>query len=995
MQDSLLRAGTYVIPHHAVYRQDATKTKCRVVFNASSTIKGKMSLNQCLSKGASINSDLWTVLSRFRIAPIVLMTDLVKAFLQIRIHPEDRDLLRYLWFNSEKDEQPEMYRMTSVAFGVTSSPALLGIVLLTHANRCEEKFPQVAKQIRSSVYMDDALFVANDIDEARSLVTQAEEFFRLASFELHPWISNERADHFANSQFADNKEVQKCLGLYWHPNNDIVQLKPIDKTKVEFTCRGAVSILSKLFDPLSWFAPIKTSLRLFIRDLACEKMNWNRILTPLEINKLQEILEKLEKVTSKKIPRTKFIGKDGQLHVFCDASLQAYGAVAYLVNPDNNQTIMLGARVKLAPKQFHLTSKKRGPHLTIPRLELMAALVGARLAQALIRILPDKTPIILYSDSSVTLQRIKRNPNQYEAFEMNRLQQILEITNQNQWHHVPSAQNPADLLTKDSPIQMWLDSELWWYGPSPYQYQLAEPVREYHSACMVTQVQPLSEEAKHILKLTWNEAIQELMNKLDLEMLAKINFGKQRNLRPQEYVKTQIFGFIQKDLFDEDLNRINSRLLVKSNSSLKLLRPFLDEWGLMRNRRLAQPAELNWEQCNPIILGSHPLVRDLVRAEHARLGHSGTRELRNHLHNYYHIIRGRRLIRSVISSCKQCNVQRGKSFVPEEPILPAFRAEIATNPFECIGLDYLGPLKMKRSNKIYVLLATCSVSRMIHLEMVNSLNVRQCVNALIRMFSRRGIPRRIYSDNGRTFVGVNRSLQKLVKILHDESKNPQSRLPESIIWSFQVPKAPWFGGFWERIVKVVKSRIQHTELRMVTSLDDVNTILCTVEAMLNSRPLVDAEIEGMEALTPAHFIVGKSLLMISPLPSLSEDTKEDVLLNQYLKITKARKTFCERLVQDYILELRRHHLAQNTTREPKINEAVLVKGENIASRDRQEWPIAHIRQLIPGADGVIRTARITMNGRSYIRPVKNLIPLEGISSSSPPSEDVATHSLRL
>ena len=208
----------------------------------------------------------------------------------------------------------------------------------------------------------------------------------------------------------------------------------------------------------------------------------------------------------------------------------------------------------------------------------------------------------------------------------------------------------------------------------------------------------------------------------------------------------------------------------------------------------------DWGQRNPIVLGSHPLTRELIKREHDRLGHSGDRELRNHLHNYYHLVRGRRLIRSIVSTCQACNRQRGKSFVPPEPLLPSWRVEPTCIAFQSIGLDYMGPLKLRSQSKVYVLLATCAVTRLVHLETVTSLHANQCINALNRMFARRGIPNQIYSDNGRTFVGVNRALERLADLVRKEAERVPSQLPGGIRWSFQVPRAPWFGGFWERLV---------------------------------------------------------------------------------------------------------------------------------------------------------------------------------------------------
>ena len=116
--------------------------------------------------------------------------------------------------------------------------------------------------------------------------------------------------------------------------------------------------MSKLFDPLGWFASIKMTLRLFIRELAYARMDWNRPLTIIEKQKLQGILESLKKVTAKGIPRTENIGKDGQLHIFCDATIQAFGAVAYVVNPLTKKSMLVAAKVKLVPKKTGVITKK-------------------------------------------------------------------------------------------------------------------------------------------------------------------------------------------------------------------------------------------------------------------------------------------------------------------------------------------------------------------------------------------------------------------------------------------------------------------------------------------------------------------------------------------------------------------------------------------------------------------------------------------------------------
>ena len=96
----------YYLPHHPVIRADASKTKIRPVFNASSAVKDSWSLNDCLSRGEPLNCDLLQALVNFRTAKVPLISDIVKAFLQIRVESNDRDYLRFLWYSNLTDEEP-------------------------------------------------------------------------------------------------------------------------------------------------------------------------------------------------------------------------------------------------------------------------------------------------------------------------------------------------------------------------------------------------------------------------------------------------------------------------------------------------------------------------------------------------------------------------------------------------------------------------------------------------------------------------------------------------------------------------------------------------------------------------------------------------------------------------------------------------------------------------------------------------------------------------
>lgn len=127
------------MPHHEVIRETSTTTRLRVVFDASSHGAGEHSLNDELEKGPNLNANLLKMLISFRLEVYGITADVQKAFLQIYIRPEDRDALRFLWF----EEVPclgkplpriQETRMTRVPFGTTSSPFLLAATMQYHFN---------------------------------------------------------------------------------------------------------------------------------------------------------------------------------------------------------------------------------------------------------------------------------------------------------------------------------------------------------------------------------------------------------------------------------------------------------------------------------------------------------------------------------------------------------------------------------------------------------------------------------------------------------------------------------------------------------------------------------------------------------------------------------------------------------------------------------------------------------------------------------------------
>ena len=182
----------FYIPHKPVKKESAETTKLRIVFDASAKPKeDSPSLNECLETGPPLQNLLWDVLVRNRLKPVALAGDLKKAFLQVRIRPEDRDVLRFHWIKNKDPSVIEVLRFTRALFGLVQSPFLLAGTLKLHLESLRENYPEVIEEILRSLYVDDVITGGNTTAEVRNLKKTIVSVFGEAKFTMHKWNSNE------------------------------------------------------------------------------------------------------------------------------------------------------------------------------------------------------------------------------------------------------------------------------------------------------------------------------------------------------------------------------------------------------------------------------------------------------------------------------------------------------------------------------------------------------------------------------------------------------------------------------------------------------------------------------------------------------------------------------------------------------------------------------------------------------------------------------------
>ena len=242
---------------------------------------------------------------------------------------------------------------------------------------------------------------------------------------------------------------------------------------------------------------------------------------------------------------------------------------------------------------------------------------------------------------------------------------------------------------------------------------------------------------------------------------------------------------------------------------------------------------------------------------------------------------------------------------------------------------------------------------------------------LRRMVARRGMCSIIWPDNAKTFKSANKHLQQCWRVL--EADKTQVALSErKIQWKYIVERSPWWGGFYERLVKSVKTPLKKIFAKAMLDAEQLTTILAEIEAQLNSRPLtyLSADPGDYSVITPAQILTGRNLQAYPAKDTrVSEHTSRAITKRlQYHK--KLVNGFWKRWHAEYLKSLIPLKKWFAVGREIHKGDLVLVSEENLA---RGQWQRARVEATHPGRDGLIRSVTLRLTSGSLTRrPVQRL-----------------------
>lgn len=865
--------------------------------------------------------------------------------------------------------------MLTVTYGQTASSYLAIRCLHQCAFDFAKDFPLASKTILSDFYVDDLLTGANSVSEAINIGKDVKYLLEKGCFKLRKWFSNDpdvlaELDSEAASRLIrmGPGEHSKTLGLCWESHSDTLFYLISESKFKKITKRTILSDISQIFDPLGLLSPCIITANVILQKLWLERIGWDESLPLYLHSQWVSYRGDLENLSDMKIARHVFCQdvKEVQIHGFSDASELAYGAAVYIRTVTSEGKIfanLLCAKSKVAPLKT----------VTIPRLELCGALILAKLVDKVKRSLDmPNARCIFWTDSTIVLGWLKMSPHLLQTFVANRVSQIQNHSCINDWRHVMSRDNPADYISRGIKPSLIATTDIWWYGPKWLQNS-----EKYWPKCNLG-----SDVLPELRKVTITTNVAEVMECFPFKRYSSLGnlerviaycrrFVKNclnRNSRQSGILTAKeidaarliLIRLSQKDSFFDDIKTLKEKGCVSAKSRKILgLSPFLDESGILRvGGRLAN-SDFSYKKRHPAILsGAHDFPKLLLKREHVRSLHAGPQHLLSSVREEFWRLGGKNLARKTVHDCIRCFKVKPESVYPLMGNLPSQRVAPATPSFRT-GVDYAGPIrvresKIRRARKFncYIAIFICFCTKAIHLEIVMDLTSESFIAALRRFCARRGKPSEIFSDNGTNFIGAESELERFLK----KGKFDVTEFAENygVNWHFIPPSSPHFGGLWEAGVKATKFHLRRVIGDASITVEQLSTLLCQIEAILNSRPMypLSSDPNDLSALSPAHFLIGRPLTSLAD-PNLLKIPENR--LSHWQQLQQLNQHFWARWSKEYNSELQQRNKWKGQKSSIQVGDLVLVKEDNLPPL---KWRLGRVTQLFPGKDNIVRVVSL-------------------------------------
>lgn len=1029
----LQESKTWYLPHFAVFNPNKPG-KFRLVFDAASKVKG-VSLNSQLLTGVDRLLRIDEVLVNFRLHDVILTGDVNEMFHRVMVRKEDQASQQFLWRDGEFSREPDRYQMNVLIFGASSSPTTAIFVMNKNADRFCSRYPRAVKAIKGETYMDDVLTGGSNEEEVIKLRKDISFICEEGGFTVAKWQSNSNkvlesipADLCADStkEVAQGRELEmsRTLGMWIDHERDcftyLCRFQKVEPAILEGKCptkRELCRLVMSIFDPLGLVGHFKIKGLMLLQATWRSGIGWDDEV-PEEVFRRWKIwMCSLKDIENVSVPRryapaiqaAEFV----QIHTFVDASKEGFAAVSYLRTQKGNQTY-----VTLVASKSRVSPIKKQ---TIPRLELLAAVLGVRLATHICSIMHIKIDRrVFWCDSRTVLGWIRSEAINFKEFVANRVSELQESSDASEWRWVPTALNVADEATRFDKVADLRPTARWFTGPEflredEKNWPMQDKPKLDNNDDEVAVVLPVQVNSvigcKRLERFSiWNRMVRSyaaeeaafmywrhrararicenkgVVCNTTIEQpweIGKRGFQSNLNSQSLRAAEVRILKEVQQEAFDRELQILRNGGRLTKKCCFRRLRVQMGTDGLLRIKGRIGAAAVDPDLAMPILLPKdHHVTRLIVEDEHRRNAHVGQDTIFNNLRQRFWVIDGRTTVRRICINCQQCKVDTAKPIVPEMGNLPWYRLAYRQPPFTFTGIDFFGPLEVtvgRRREKRWGCICVCLVTRAVHLEVAYGLSTDELMLVLSRFVDVRGKPRFIVSDNGTNMVGANREIKEAVSEMDLSSIKAHPRF-RGLEWRFIPPASPHFGGVWEALVKTVKTAIFHILKEKYPKDQVLMTVFKGAENIVNSRPLyhVSSDPEDPESLTPNHFLRGG--FDAGPAMPGVFDSSDEFRRKQWRNSQLLLNNFWKRWVNNYLPTLVRGRKWSDPTPIMKVGDVVFIVDDQ---KPRNTWSRGMISAVFPGEDGIVRVVDVTRYDTdkkkkvTYRRPVHKVCPIGG------------------
>jgi hypothetical protein len=1000
------KGPVHYISHHAIIRPEKKSTPLRIVYNSSSSYQGHR-LNDYWLKGPDLLNNLFGVILRFRENPVAIHGDISKMYHRVLIPEVDQHVHRFLWRDMEVDRDPDIYVKTVLTFGDKPAPAMAQTALRKTAKENQDVYPEAASSLKSNSYMDDICDSVTTVQEARKLTKDIDQVLKSGGFNVKGWMSNEDLGNKNQHECEKMKILQgetsdKILGVAWNNKTDRLtfkikadMLETTPSQEIKLTKRTILSRVAQIYDPVGIAAAFIIKAKIGMQRLWQGGYGWDEELPPEVCDEWKQIFDQFERLNEVTFPRSltpRSVTGSAILCIFSDASREAFGTCAYVrweVGERSYDVRFVAAKSRVAPLK----------ELSIPRLELQAAVLAARLYKAIQS--ESRIPferVIFFTDSKIVFFWIRSQSRGFKPFVSVRVGEIQSKSNPCEWQHIPGEFNVADDVSRGIPVDKlegrWKRGPEFLYQPesewpkdttNDEEDEETRKLLEYRKPVAVNVAQSPTifrvGEAIDCRKFSrWRKLLRVTANVL--RFMGNIKAKRQSRNNEDVQVETR-----SGPITPQELDEAETYWILEAQQELQgkykkgeysKLSPFVTSDGVIRVGGRVDEAIVSYEMKHPALLPNQHWISLLITRHIHQRGHDGVATTAAKTRVKYWIQKVHDLAKSVKFKCVTCRelAKRVESQLMSN--LPSERLTPFTPAFYITSCDYFGPYIVKvgrnKTAKHYGVLFTCLNTRAVHLELAVDCSAMEFIQVLRRFFAIRGQPAKMLSDNGTQMVGAERELQVMI----DGWKTTELQeycAEKGLEWKFITPAAPHHNGCAEALVKSCKLALKKAIGEQILKPFELYTVLQEVSNLVNQRPIgrTPNDPDDGSYLCPNDMLLGRASSRVPQGPF--KETNNPRHRVEYIQ--KIVDSFWKRWTRDTFPSLvpRRKWDAQR--RNVRVDDIVNVADSNAV---RGKWCVGRVIQVYPGKDGQVRNVKVKTASGEYRRPITKIVviyPAEG------------------